>query len=176
MDMGEAAPPLGRRQDLRRVLRELLKNKAALLGVAILGMVTACAILAPVISPADPLIQEVSVRLKPPTFEGGDGRAHLLGTDQAALHLVVVDGREVAARGHAHRPAGLLEQVDGSVLQAPLGDAELQNVGHDISFGGRDFWPIAALAGGVPCATWRCHASASPLGRLDLGAKSAPGW
>ncbi len=90
LEMQEAASPLERRQDLRRVLRELAKNRAALLGLAILMVVTAGAIFAPVISPADPLIQEVSVRLKPPTLEGGDGRAHLLGTD----HL----GRDILSR------------------------------------------------------------------------------
>jgi len=90
LEMQEAASPLERRQDLRRVLRELAKNRAALLGLAILMVVTAAAIFAPVISPADPLIQEVSVRLKPPTLEGGDGRAHLLGTD----HL----GRDILSR------------------------------------------------------------------------------
>jgi peptide/nickel transport system permease protein len=90
MDIGEAAPSGARRQDLRRIARELIKNKAALLGVAILAAVTAGAILAPVISPTDPLLQEVSVRLRPPTLEGGDGQAHLLGTD----HL----GRDILSR------------------------------------------------------------------------------
>ena len=90
IEMGEATPARERRQDLRRILRELLKNKAALVGVAILAVVTACAALAPALAPADPLLQEVSVRLKPPTLDGGDGRAHLLGTD----HL----GRDILSR------------------------------------------------------------------------------
>jgi peptide/nickel transport system permease protein len=90
LEMQEATSSLERRQDLRRILRELAKNKAALLGLTILMVVTASAIFAPVISPADPLNQEVSVRLKPPTLEGGDGRAHLLGTD----HL----GRDILSR------------------------------------------------------------------------------
>src|SRR5512139_2124025 len=90
MNMGEAAPSVQRRQDLRRLVRELVRNKAALVGLSILLVVTAGAVLAPVISPADPLLQDVSVRLKPPTLEGGDGQAHLLGTD----HL----GRDILSR------------------------------------------------------------------------------
>ena len=90
MDMGEATPPVERRQDLRRLVRELVRNKAALVGLSIVLVVTAGAVLAPVISPADPLLQDVSVRLKPPTLEGGDGQAHLLGTD----HL----GRDILSR------------------------------------------------------------------------------
>jgi len=71
-------------------VRELVRNKAALVGLSILLVVTTGAVLAPVISPADPLLQDVSVRLKPPTLEGGDGQAHLLGTD----HL----GRDILSR------------------------------------------------------------------------------
>jgi len=88
--LGEEDASAGRRQDVRRVLRELFRNRAALLGLAILMVVTASAILAPVISPADPVLQDVSVRLAPPTLAGGDGRAHLLGTD----HL----GRDILSR------------------------------------------------------------------------------
>jgi peptide/nickel transport system permease protein len=71
-------------------VRELVRNKAALVGLSIVLVVTAGAVLAPVISPADPLLQDVSVRLKPPTLEAGDGQAHLLGTD----HL----GRDILSR------------------------------------------------------------------------------
>ena len=90
MDMREANASAGSRQDFRRVLRDLFKNKAALLGLVILAVITASAILASVISPADPVFQEVSVRLEPPTLAGGDGRAHLLGTG----HL----GRDILSR------------------------------------------------------------------------------
>jgi peptide/nickel transport system permease protein len=90
MDIGEVAPSVEGRQDLRRLVRELIRNRAALVGLAILLVVTAGAVLAPVISPADPLLQDVSVRLKPPTLESGAGQAHLLGTD----HL----GRDILSR------------------------------------------------------------------------------
>jgi peptide/nickel transport system permease protein len=90
LEIGETAPSIERRQGLRRILRELVKNKAALLGLAILVVITGSAILAPVISPMDPLLQDVSVRLEPPTLEGGDGRTHALGTD----HL----GRDILSR------------------------------------------------------------------------------
>lgn len=113
MEIGEAAPARERRQDLRRVLRELLKNKAALLGVAILGVVTASAILAPAISPADPLLQEVSVRLRPPTLESGGGGAYLLGTD----HL----GRDILSRLIYGARISLVIGVSAVALAGTLG-------------------------------------------------------
>jgi peptide/nickel transport system permease protein len=78
------------RWDVRRILRELVRNKAALLGLVILTVITAAAILAPVVAPVDPLVQDVEMRLKPPGWTLAEGRTSLLGTD----HL----GRDILSR------------------------------------------------------------------------------
>jgi len=58
--------------------------------IAFVVALFAMAAAAPLISPYDPVRQSLRMRLKPPTLEGADGAAHLLGTD----HL----GRDVLAR------------------------------------------------------------------------------
>ena len=90
IERDEAVVPLERRQDLRRVLGELLRNKAALLGLLILIVISTAAVAAPLLAPVDPTIQEVTQRLKPPGWGTPDGRINLLGTD----HL----GRDILSR------------------------------------------------------------------------------
>ncbi len=90
IETDEAVVPLERRQDLRRVLGELLRNKAALLGLLILIVIATAAVAAPLLAPVDPTIQEVTQRLKPPGWEMPEGRINLLGTD----HL----GRDILSR------------------------------------------------------------------------------
>jgi peptide/nickel transport system permease protein len=60
------------------------------LGLAFVVALFVMAAAAPVLAPHDPVRQSLRVRLKPPTLEGADGFAHLLGTD----HL----GRDVLSR------------------------------------------------------------------------------
>jgi peptide/nickel transport system permease protein len=78
------------RQDFRRILRELLGNKAALLGLAVVLTVAISALLAVQIAPFDPVAQEITNRLKPPGWTGTEGRIRILGTD----HL----GRDILSR------------------------------------------------------------------------------
>jgi peptide/nickel transport system permease protein len=87
---GEIVESRERQQDFRRVVRELVRNKAALVGLLILLGVAASAIFAPLISPHDPLTQEITQRLKPPAWTDPAGRTYLLGTD----HL----GRDILSR------------------------------------------------------------------------------
>ncbi len=63
-----------------RVWESLWKDKSALLGCAILAVVVATALLAPLISPMDPHAQLLSRNLKPPLWSDGE-RIFLLGTD-----------------------------------------------------------------------------------------------
>jgi peptide/nickel transport system permease protein len=88
--IGEAAAERENRWGLGRLLRELLRNKAALLGLVILVTIAAAAILARLVAPYDPLFQEVTQRLKPPGWTTPEGRISLLGTD----HL----GRDILSR------------------------------------------------------------------------------
>src|SRR2546422_3198692 len=78
------APAAWPRVHGRRVPRLTLAGVAFVLSLAL--MATA----APWLAPQDPLRQSLRGRLAPPTLEGADGRAHLLGTD----HL----GRDVLSR------------------------------------------------------------------------------
>ena len=90
LEVGEATEGRQRREDLRRVLRELVRNKAALIGLLILLGVAASAIFPRQISPHDPLAQEITQRLKPTGWTDSAGRTYLLGTD----HL----GRDILSR------------------------------------------------------------------------------
>jgi peptide/nickel transport system permease protein len=60
------------------------------LGLGFVALLVVLAVVAPWVIPQDPERQSLRTRLKPPTLEAADGRAHLLGTD----HL----GRDVLAR------------------------------------------------------------------------------
>lgn len=101
------------RQDLRRVLKELVRNKAALLGLVILVAITAAAITAPVLAPVDPTAQEVTHRLKAPGWTSPDGRVSLLGTD----HL----GRDILSRLIFGARISLIIGVSAVALAGTLG-------------------------------------------------------
>src|SRR5205807_6083703 len=57
-----------------------------------------------------------------------DVAGHLLRADEQAAEPAVVDAREVAARVDRDLPARATEELDGRVLEAALGNAELQDV------------------------------------------------
>ena len=61
-----------------------------LLGVGFVALLLVMAAAAPLLAPQDPIRQSLRGRLSPPTWNGTDGKAHLLGTD----HL----GRDVLSR------------------------------------------------------------------------------
>jgi peptide/nickel transport system permease protein len=70
---------------LRLVARApILANPLNLVALALIAVLAACALLAPVLAPYDPLAQDLAVRLKPPSPE------HWLGTDSL--------GRDIASR------------------------------------------------------------------------------
>jgi peptide/nickel transport system permease protein len=82
--------------------------------VAFLGL---AALAAPWIAPQDPERQSLRARLAPPTLEGPDGRAHLLGTD----HL----GRDVLSRviygARVSLTIGFAAVLVGGLMGAGLG-------------------------------------------------------
>ena len=71
-------------------LRRLIRRRTALVGLVVVAAVVLAALLAPVLTPFDPLVQDISQRLKPPGSVSPEGRAHWLGTD----HL----GRDILGR------------------------------------------------------------------------------
>jgi peptide/nickel transport system permease protein len=90
LEAAQALEVREQRQDLRRILRELVRNKAALAGLLVLGVVAASAVLAPLVAPTDPTAQEITSRLKPPGWSSPEGQLSALGTD----HL----GRDILSR------------------------------------------------------------------------------
>ena len=70
-------------------LRRMLGRSSGAIGLAILLIMVAMAVLAPLIAPYDPNAQSLLMRLKPPVFAGGTWK-HIMGTD----HL----GRDVLSR------------------------------------------------------------------------------
>ncbi|RMF92306.1 MAG: ABC transporter permease, partial [Nitrospinota bacterium] len=73
---------------LGEVLQRLLRNRTALAGgLIVLGFVL-IATLADLLAPHDPLEQDLYNRLKPPVWEEGGERTHLLGTDDFGRDLL----------------------------------------------------------------------------------------
>jgi len=83
-------------------LRRLAARRTALFGLVVVVVVSLAAVGAPLISPFDPIEQDLGdLRLKAPGFRDAGGRVHPLGTD----HL----GRDLLARViHGARPALLV--------------------------------------------------------------------
>jgi peptide/nickel transport system permease protein len=71
-------------------LQRLIRRRTALVGLVVVAAVVLAALLAPVLTPFDPLVQDISQRLKPPGSVSPEGRPHWLGTD----HL----GRDILGR------------------------------------------------------------------------------
>jgi peptide/nickel transport system permease protein len=68
------------------LLRELVRDKAALLGLIFFVILIVMALAAPLVAPHDPAQQDIRKRLSPPSLSGG----YVLGTDQM--------GRDVLSR------------------------------------------------------------------------------
>jgi peptide/nickel transport system permease protein len=96
----------------RRLLRRLVRRKAAVAGLAGLAFVACVAIFANVIAPHDPLAQDLESSLAPPVWDGGT-TDHLLGTD--AL------GRDTLSRLMYGARASLTISLAATLLAAVLG-------------------------------------------------------
>lgn len=68
--------------------KQFRKNKSALIGLYIVAILILCALLAPVLAPYDPLIQNLENRLIPPFWAEGGSFAHILGTDDFGRDLL----------------------------------------------------------------------------------------
>jgi peptide/nickel transport system permease protein len=89
----------------------------AIVAMGFVGALFVTAAAAPVLAPHDPVRQSLRLRLKPPTMEAADGRAHPLGTD----HL----GRDVLSRviygSRVSLVIGFAAVGVGSLIGATLG-------------------------------------------------------
>ena len=84
------APRSPREREWVTLLRRLVRRRTALFGAAVVVAVMLAAALAPLVSPFDPLEQDIGQRLKEPGWQDAQGRVHALGTD----HL----GRDILSR------------------------------------------------------------------------------
>jgi len=97
----------------RKVLRNLLENKGAVFGLIMVWGVIFSAVLAPLISPHDPILQDVEKRLMPPLGQEGADPHFLLGTD----HL----GRDIVSRLIYGARISIVVSVSAVALSAILG-------------------------------------------------------
>ncbi len=70
--------------ELRRALRRLLRNPTSIIGLALVGLALACALLAPLIAPYDPIFGNLRDHLQAPSL------VHTFGTDNL--------GRDISSR------------------------------------------------------------------------------
>ena len=97
------------------LIRRLTRRRTALFGFAVVALVVLTAIFAPLLSPFDPLEQDISQRLKEPGWQDARGRTHILGTD----HL----GRDILARIIYGSRIALLVGLSAVVISGFLGMA-----------------------------------------------------
>lgn len=95
----------------RRAFRMLLADKVALVSLCFVLLVIACAVLAPVLAPANPATQDLGNILSGPTW------AHPLGTDDVGRDLLsrLIYGSQVSLQ------AGLISVSIGLLIGVPLG-------------------------------------------------------
>ncbi|MGW2508215.1 ABC transporter permease [Streptomyces scopuliridis] len=105
----------------RSVVRALLRNKPAVMALAVLVLLLVAALFAPLIAPYDPNTQNLLLRLRPPAWQDGGSGSHLLGTDQLGRDMLsrVIYGARVSLLVGAG--AALLAGVIGTVVGLSAG-------------------------------------------------------
>jgi ABC-type dipeptide/oligopeptide/nickel transport system permease subunit len=95
----------------RHAWRRLSRNRLALLGLCVIGVFTALALLAPLVAPHDPVAQELSQALQPPSTQ------HPMGTDNFGRDILsrLVYGARISLF------IGLLSQVLALSIGVTLG-------------------------------------------------------
>ncbi|NDZ82039.1 ABC transporter permease [Streptomyces sp. SID10853] len=108
-----AAPPA--RGPGAAALRALLRNRLAVIALAVLAVMLIAAVFAPLIAPHDPNTQNLLLRLRPPAWQHGGSGAHLLGTDQL--------GRDMLSRVIYGTRVSLLVGAGAALLAGVIGTA-----------------------------------------------------
>ena len=88
LPMPEALAPA--RSEWWVFMRRLARRRTSLFGLVVVTAVVATALAAALVTPFDPVEQDIGARLKAPLTRDAGGRVHVLGTD----HL----GRDILAR------------------------------------------------------------------------------
>ena len=131
---GAGEAPAAVSVERRATLRRLLRLRWGLAAVGVLLVIVASAVLAPWVSPHDPLAVNIRHRLAPPAWmEGGDAR-HLLGTDQV--------GRDLLSRMIYGGRVSLVVGVGAVLISATIG--VLLGLGGGY-FRGRADWTIMTV-------------------------------
>ena len=103
--------------DVTQAADEPRRRRLPLIPLSIIGVFVLMAILAPVLSPADPHSQSLRNRFKPPVWMEGGTTAHLLGTDRL--------GRDMLARiiwgSRVSLAAGVVTVLLASAFGAAVG-------------------------------------------------------
>src|ERR1051325_5411341 len=76
------APARPMRANASRAWAQLRRNRAALVGLAVIALLVFAAIFAPLLAPYNPYIVSLDARLQPP------GGSHLLGTDELGRDIL----------------------------------------------------------------------------------------
>ncbi len=116
---------------LRATLRRLVRLKWGMAAAAVMLVIVAAAILAPLIAPHDPLSVNIRHRLAPPLWMDGGTPQHLLGTDQV--------GRDLLARVIYGGRVSLVIGVSAVLLSSTIGVLLGLTAGY---FGERVDWAI----------------------------------
>ncbi|MEO3885750.1 ABC transporter permease [Nonomuraea sp. B5E05] len=95
------------------VLRALRRNHAAKVAVGVIVLVVFVGIFAPLISPHDPNLQNLELKLRPPFWMSGSEPGYLLGTDKL--------GRDVLSRIMYGTRVSLLVGLAATVLSGLVG-------------------------------------------------------
>jgi ABC-type dipeptide/oligopeptide/nickel transport system permease subunit len=115
-------------------VRRLLRLRWGLAAAAGLLLIVASAVLAPWISPHDPLAVNIRHRLGPPAWMEGGTSEHLLGTDQV--------GRDLLSRMIHGGRVSLVVGVSAVLITSTIGVLLGLSAGY---FGGRVDWLITAV-------------------------------
>ncbi len=103
--------PRKKTSEFKEVTRHLIKNRAAVAGLVIIGVFILASLFAPVFATHDPLRTELGNRLQPPT------REHILGTDEL--------GRDLFSRmlygGRISLNIGIISVIIGLTFGVPIG-------------------------------------------------------
>ena len=128
-DVGDTQVP--RPGERRAVLQQLRRLRWGLAAAGILAVIVTSAVLAPWVSPHDPLAVNIRHRLAPPAWMAGGTPAHLLGTDPV--------GRDLLSRVIYGGRVSLVVGVSAVFLSATIGVLLGLGAGY---FGGRADWAI----------------------------------
>lgn len=100
-----------------RACRQFLRHKPGVLGLGVVSTFVVLALMAPLLSPADPYLQNTDLKFVPPIWQPGGSWPHILGTD--------ILGRDVLSRllygARLSLVIGFISVLVGAGFGIPLG-------------------------------------------------------